>query len=191
MHVDLKTALAMIAPAAALLALAACGGGGSATTTGGGQGPTITMPTEPTEPTGPTVLPPARAETAGLAPLIQLEGLHEGELRVGVVRPPAGLAIAGVHGQATVRHGRLDDGLGGAHLSAYLVHDVTEAPQAQGRVLRFGTAPVVRYREGTSDAHVDLHDTRLHGIPRQRGPGAHSTRVFPKAHSGRAMRRSR
>ena len=157
MHTGIKTVLALLVPAAAFLVLAACGGGGggSATTGGGGQGPTVTMPTAPTVPAGPTVLPPARAETAGQSPLIQLEGPLEGELRVGVVRPPSGLAVAGVHGQATVRHGRRDDGLGAATLSAYLVHDATEAHQAQGRVLRFGSAPVVRYVEGTSAAHVD------------------------------------
>ena len=156
MHTEIKTALALGLPAAALLALAACGGGGgSATTSGGGQGPIVTMPTDPTEPAtpaGPTTLPPAREASAGEAPLVLLGN----ELRVGAVAPPSGLPAAGRHGAASVRHGRLADGVGAAHLTAYLRHDLTEgAPQAFGMLLRFATAPVVRYVAGTSAGHVD------------------------------------
>lgn len=89
MHTAIKTVLALLAPAAGLVALAACGGG---------QGPTVTIPTAPTEPAGPTVLPPARAETAGQSPVMRFGD----ELRVGVVAPPAGLAAAGSHGPASV-----------------------------------------------------------------------------------------
>ena len=136
--------LAGFAASAALLALAACGGGGgSATTSGGGEGPATTL--------AELILPPQRAGWAGLPPVIQFGD----ELRIGATPPPARSALAPVaaHGQATVSHGTVQDGVGAATLIDYLQRDAAAA-QA-GVLIRFGEAPTVRYVEGTSAGQVD------------------------------------
>ena len=136
--------VAGFAASAALLALAACGGGGgSATTSGGGEGPATTL--------AELILPPQRAGWAGLPPVIQFGD----ELRIGATPPPARSALAPVaaHGQATVSHGTVQDGVGAATLIDYLQRDAAAA-QA-GVPARFGEAPTVRYVEGTSAGQVD------------------------------------
>ena len=128
-----------------MLALAACGGGGgSATTSGGGEGPATTL--------AELILPQQRAVWAGLPPVIQFGD----ELRIGATPPPARSALAPVaaHGQATVSHGTVQDGVGAATLIDYLQRDAA-APGADGRLVRFGEAPTVRYVEGTSAGQVD------------------------------------
>ena len=137
--------LAGFAASAAMLALAACGGGGgSATTSGGGEGPATTL--------AELILPQQRAVWAGLPPVIQFGD----ELRIGATPPPARSALAPVaaHGQATVSHGTVQDGVGAATLIDYLQRDAA-APGADGRLVRFGEAPTVRYVEGTSAGQVD------------------------------------
>ena len=129
--------LAATAASAALLALAACGGGG-------GEGPATTL--------AELILPPQRAGWAGLPPVIQFGD----ELRIGATPPPARSALAPVaaHGQATVSHGTVQDGVGAATLIDYLQRDAAAGIPA-GVPARFGEAPTVRYVEGTSAGQVD------------------------------------
>ena len=58
------------------------------------------------------------------------------------------------HGQATVSHGTVQDGVGAATLIDYLQRDAA-AGIAAGVLARFGEAPTVRYVEGTSAGQVD------------------------------------
>ena len=77
------------------------------------------------------------------------------ELRIGAAPPPARSALAPVaaHGQATVSHGTVQDGVGAAALIDYLQRDAAEG-QA-GVLVRFDEAPTVRYVEGASAGQVD------------------------------------
>ena len=137
--------VAGFAASAALLALAACGGGGD-TAPDGGEGPATTL--------AELILPPQRAGWAGLPPVIQFGD----ELRIGATPPPARSALAALapvaaHGQATVSHGTVQDGVGAATLIDYLQRDAAAA--LAGVLIRFGEAPTVRYVEGTSAGQVD------------------------------------
>ena len=147
--------VAGFAASAALLALAACGGGGgggSATTSGttpdtpdGGQGPVTTL--------AELILPQRRANWAGLQPVLQFGD----ELRIGGMPPPARAALSTVatHGQATVSHGTVRDGVGAATLIDYLQRDATDRQTRPGTIFRFYAAPTVRYVEGTTAAEID------------------------------------
>ena len=159
MHTNSPTAIPVLAGVlgtAGLLVLAACGGGGGSSTTSTmdptdpgtmdpGPGPVITL--------GELTLPSRRPGWTTLQPAFQLED----ELRLGAVPPPASgtLPLAVTHGEATVSHGRLADGLGARALTDYLQHDAAAGGNAQGYVQRFASAPVVRYVEGTSDDDLD------------------------------------
>lgn len=150
MHIDLKTALVMFAPAAALLALAACGGGGGSATTstmdpgtmdpGTGQGPVITL--------GELTLPRRSAGWTTLQPVIRFGD----ELRIGAMPPPSSgdLAPAATHVAHRGRHGTVRDGVGAATLIDYLQRDATDRQTRPGTVFRFEEAPTVRYVEGTT-----------------------------------------
>ena len=146
-----------VACTAILLALAACGGGGGGPETGGSMPPdTGSMPPDGgqdpivSEPVPELVLPPAQAAGAQQAPVIQFDD----ELRVGAMPPPeqSGLTPATTHDSASVRHGRLGDGLGATALTSYLSED---ARLTRNTLLRFADAPVVRFVEGTSAAQID------------------------------------
>ena len=144
MHRDILTTIPLIAPAAAILLLSACGGGGgSSTTSGGGQGPTVTL--------GELTLPQQEPRWAPLQPVIRFGD----ELRVGGMPPPSAstLSTAATHGEATVRHGRVADGVGASELTDYLQHDV--AQRTDPHLRRWAAAPVVRYVEGASAAQID------------------------------------
>ena len=158
MHTEIRASihvLAGFAASAALLALAACGGGGgggSATTSGttpdtpaGGQGPVTTI--------AELMLPQRRANWAGLQPVLQFGD----ELRIGGMPPPARAALSTVatHGQATVSHGTVRDGVGAATLIDYLQRDATDRQTRPGTIFRFDAAPTVRYVEGTTAAEID------------------------------------
>ena len=58
------------------------------------------------------------------------------------------------HGDTTVSHGTVQDGVGAATLIDYLQRDVAAA-STDGVLVRFGEAPTVRYVEGTSAGQVD------------------------------------
>ena len=146
-----------VACTATLLALAACGGGGGGPETGGSMPPdTGSMPPDGgqdpivSEPVPELVLPPAQAAGAQQAPVIQFDD----ELRVGAMPPPeqSGLTPATTHDGASVRHGRLGDGLGATALTSYLSED---ARLTRNTLLRFADAPVVRFVEGTSAGQID------------------------------------
>ena len=140
---------------AAALALAACGD----------------RTTESTAPEMPTVaeipdLPRQTPLQAKQAPIVLLEdSLHVG---ADVAAPADALQQAAVHGDATVSHGRVQDGVGAAELIAYLRADATSYLQEQaeddasgelfpeGLLLRFGGEPPTVYvAEGTRPELVD------------------------------------
>ncbi len=133
-----------IVATAGLLTLAACGGGGgSSTTSGGGQGPTVSL--------ADLTLPHMQPRWAGLRPAVRFGE----ELRVGGAPPPGRSALTEVasHGDATVSHGLVVDGVGAGALVDYLQHDV--AQRSVSRLLRFESAPAVRYVAGATAAQVD------------------------------------
>ena len=132
------TSIGAVASVVALLALAACGGGSS------------TQPETGPEPIPDLVLPDFGTEAAQQTPVIQFGN----ELRVGGMPPPAQgeLASVATHGDATVRYGRLRDGLGAAELTDYLGEDT--APN-NGITLRFVEAPVVSFVEATTTGQID------------------------------------
>ena len=137
------TSIGAIGTAAAILALAACGGG-SDTTPDDGQRPVVSDPVPPLE------LPMEHAGVAQLAPVIQFGD----ELRVGGMPPPrrGDLASVATHAGATVRYGRIHDGVGGNVLTQYLSEDSTLASDG---IHRFAEAPVVRYVAGTTAERID------------------------------------
>ena len=139
-----------VGSAAVLLALAACGGGGGSPETGsqmppdGGQSPIVS------DPVPELVLPLSGPSNALQSPVIRFAD----ELRIGGMPPPEQVELASVasHGGATVRYGRLSDGLGPADVTAYLSEDAT---LARDNIRRFAEAPVVRYVAGTTAAQID------------------------------------
>lgn len=147
MHINSPTAipvLAGIVGTAGLLALAACGGGGGSSTTSGDRpGPTVTL--------GELTLPLMQPRWAGLQPGIRFDD----ELRVGGMPLPSGsgLTLAATHGDATVSHGRVADGVGASDLTDYLHEDISRFTRPALR--RFESAPVVRYVEGATAAQID------------------------------------
>ena len=102
------------------------------------------------EPVPELVLPLAQAAGAQQDPVIQFDD----ELRVGAMPPPgqSGLKPTTTHDGATVRYGRLGDGLGATALISYLSED---ARLTRNTLLRFADAPVVRFVEGTSAGQID------------------------------------
>ena len=150
MRRDTLTSIGATVSVTAMLTLAACGGGGGGPETGGsmppddGEGPVVS------DPVPELVLPLARPAGARQAPVIRLGD----ELRVGTVPPPARSELAPVttHDGATVRYGRLRDGLGTTQLSDYLGADTAHN---RGYLLRFAEAPVVRFVAGTTAEQID------------------------------------
>ena len=111
-------------------------------------------------------LPLQTALLARQAPLINLDG----QLHVGAdVAAPAGvLSVVGVHGDASVSHGPIRDGVGAAEVIAYLQADAVsydtpvDGDDADvqlipgGLVVRFAaTPPTVHVADGTPAALVD------------------------------------
>ncbi len=145
MRRDTLTSLGATVCATAMLTLAACGGGGGG---GGGGGPVVPVVSDPVP---DLVLPLARPAGAQQVPVIRFGD----ELRVGTVAPPGqdGLASVANHSGATVRYGRLRDGLGAAMLTDYLAEDSTLT--SGGSLIRFAEAPVVRYVAGTTAEQID------------------------------------
>ena len=143
MRGDTLTSIGAVASTTALLTLAACGGG-SDTTPDDGQRPVVSDPIPALE------LPLARPASAGQAPVIQFGDA----LRVGAMPPPrrSDLASVATHGGATVRYGRIRDGVGGDDLTDYLSRD---ARLDVDGIQRFAAAPVVRYVAGTTAERVD------------------------------------
>ena len=137
------TSIGAIGTAAAILALAACGGG-SDTTPDDVQRPVVSDPIPALE------LPLATPRVAQLAPVIRFGD----ELRVGGMPPPrrGDLASVATHAGATVRYGRIHDGVGGNILTRYLNEDSTLASDG---IHRFAEAPVVRYVAGTTAERID------------------------------------
>ena len=136
--------LAGIVATAGLLFLASCGGGGgSSTTSGSGQGPTVTH--------AALTLPNMQPRWAGLRPAVRFGD----ELRIGGAPPPGRTALteAASHGDTTVSHGRVTDGVGASALVDYLQHDA--AQRSVSRLFRWVAAPVLRYVEGATAAQVD------------------------------------
>ena len=133
------TSIGAVASIVALLALAACGGGGSGSPT-----------RSATQPVHDLDLPTLGIEATQRTPVIQFGS----GLRVGAMPPPGrgALASAATHGDAAVRYARLRDGLGAAELTDYLSADTSFG---DGVLLRFPTAPVVRFVEGTTTAQID------------------------------------
>ena len=153
MRRDTLTSIGATASVTAILTLAACGGGG-------GDGPVTGEPMPPEDDQGPVVsdpepvpelvLPLARPAGAQQVPVIRFGD----ELRVGTMAPPGQDELAPVanHSGASVRYGRLRDGLGAAQLSDYLAAD---SALTRGSLLRFAEAPVVRYVAGTTVEQID------------------------------------
>ena len=151
MHKDLLTSIIAVASGVALFALTACGGGRGGPETGGsmppddGQGPVVS------DPVPDLALPLARPAGAQQVPVIQFGD----ELRVGAMPPPerGDLTSVANHADATVRYGRLRDGLGAAAVTGYLREDSTLT--AGNRLIRFAEAPIVRYVAGTTAGQID------------------------------------
>ena len=111
-------------------------------------------------------LPLQTAEQAHQAPVVGLDGrLHVG---AGVAAPSGDLPVVAVHGNASVSHGTIRDGIGAAEVIAYLQADAfsygagddEDNSDAQlipgGLVFRFAVAPpTVRVAEGTPAALID------------------------------------
>lgn len=152
MRRDTLTSIGSAVCVTAMLTLVACGGGGGGPETGGPMPPDgdqdATVP-EP-EPVPEFLLPLFDPAGARQAPVIRFGD----ELRVGTMPPPEqdDLASVTTHSGATVRYGRLRDGLGTAQLSDYLGADSALTP---GNLLRFAEAPVVRYVAGTTAEQIN------------------------------------
>ena len=104
-------------------------------------------------------LPLQTPEQAGQAPTVALgDTIHVGA----DVAPPAdALTQAAAHGDASVAHGTVQDGIGAAELIAYLEADADsyrdeQSGMSEGLFLRFGTTPpTVRVADGTPSGLVD------------------------------------
>ena len=111
-------------------------------------------------------LPLQTALHAHQAPLIHLDGqLHVG---ADVAAPAGALPIVAVHGDASVSHGTIRDGVGAAEVIAYLQADAApygatddgDGADVQlipgGLVVRFAaTPPIVHFADGTPAALID------------------------------------
>ncbi len=143
-----------IAALPALALLAACGGGGGSSATAPVKSdvpepvPAATVPAAsspaPAAPGGPRIFPPH--PLARQTPVVSISG----ELRIGAMPPPeaTGLEQTPDHGGATVRYGRVRDGVGADLVTRYLRKD-------SPLVHRFARPPVVRYVESVTPTHKD------------------------------------
>ena len=114
----------------------------------------------------PRGLPLQTAVHAHQAPVVELDGrLHVG---TDVIAPAGDLPVVAVHGDASVSHGTIRDGVGAAEAIAYLRADAAwygspdgseesdAQPLSDGLVLRFAASPpTVRVAEGTPAELID------------------------------------
>ena len=144
------TPIISLATLATVFALGGCGGGGGGAT---GGGPSAPGPVSP----GLPALAMQDPAMAGNAPVLYRgASLHVG---ADVAPGPAALSPADGHGDVTVSHGRVADGVGAAELIDYLAADARNNHHnlfPDGFLLRFGsTPPTVRVAAGTPDELLD------------------------------------
>ena len=153
MRISLSKWLTLVVAVWFTVALSGCGGGGGDIVGGGGGD---TMGGNPSEPPTlqPGPLPPLPNQQPGNARNAPVA--YDGRsLNVNPTIAPAPGAVpaVGEHHGVRVAYGRVDDGVGAAHLIDYLSDDVR---QSGGRLAYFGTMPpTIHIVEGATPEMID------------------------------------